>query len=90
MTTSIPGYTYGAANVARSPLSLEDLSLLEQTLLFTDDDREALRQAGAVLSDQVEDVRRERVLPQLVERGIEVGVPSLVLPNAAVTIPLSS
>ena len=56
MSTSIPGYTYGAADLARSPLSLEDLGLLEKTVFFTDDDRSALRQAGAVLSDQVEDV----------------------------------
>ena len=56
MSTSIPGYTYGAADLARSPLSLEDLGLLEKTVLFTDDDRSALRQAGAVLSDQVDDV----------------------------------
>ena len=56
MSTSIPGYTYGAADLARSPLSLEDLRMLEKTVLFTDDDRSALRQAGAVLSDQVDDV----------------------------------
>ena len=56
MSNSIPGYTYGASDLARSPLSVQDLGLLEKTLLFTDDDREALRQAGAVLSDQVEDI----------------------------------
>ena len=31
-------YTCGAAGLARSPLSLEDLSLLEKTLLLTGDD----------------------------------------------------
>ena len=56
MSTSIPGYTYGAADLARSPLSLEDLGMLEKTVLFTDDDRSALQQAGEVLSDQVDDV----------------------------------
>ena len=56
MSTSIPGYTYGAADLARSPLSLEDLGLLEKTVLFTDDDRSALRQASTVLSDQVDEV----------------------------------
>ena len=56
MSTSIPGYTYGTADLARSPLSLEDLDLLKQTILFTDDDRLALRQAGEVLGDQVDDV----------------------------------
>ena len=56
MSNSIPGYTYETADVARSQLSVEDLFVLEKTLLFTDDDRSSLRQAGAVLSDQVEDV----------------------------------
>ena len=56
MSDSIPGYTYGAADLERSPLSLDDLGLLETTLLFTDTDRDALRQAGTVLGDQVEDI----------------------------------
>ena len=57
MTTHpIPGYAYGAADLAASPVSLDELRLLEKTVLFTDDDRAALRQAGAVLADQVDDV----------------------------------
>ena len=44
-----------ARDVHRLP-PVEGLCLLEKTLLSTDDDREALRQAGVVLSDQVEDV----------------------------------
>ena len=30
----IPGYEYGAQSVARSPLGLEELDLLKQTVLF--------------------------------------------------------
>jgi len=54
--TTIPGYTYGTAEAARSPLELDDLRLLEKAVLFTDDDRAALRCAGVVLTDQIEDV----------------------------------
>ena len=46
MSTSIPGYTYGETGLDRSPLSLQELGLLEATVLFTDDDRKALREAG--------------------------------------------
>jgi hypothetical protein len=42
--------------VARSPLGLEDLGLLKQTVLFGEEDEEYLRMAGDVLEDQVEDV----------------------------------
>lgn len=53
---AIPGYTYGTAEAAASPVTEEDLKLLEQTVLFGPDDERALRQAGEVLADQVEDV----------------------------------
>jgi hypothetical protein len=53
---SISGYTYGTGEVATSPLSLEDLERLKQAVLFTEDDAQALRQAGEVLADQVDDV----------------------------------
>lgn len=56
MTQSIPGYEYGSAASARSPMTPADLDLLHKAVLFTDEDRTALRQAGAVLADQVEDV----------------------------------
>ena len=35
MNTVAAGYTYGTAAVAHSPLSIEDLELLKQTVLFT-------------------------------------------------------
>jgi len=42
MTTQVAGYTYGTNDVARSPLTLEDLNLLKQTVLFTEDDEKYL------------------------------------------------
>jgi hypothetical protein len=50
----IPGYGYGTAG--RSPLGVEELDLLKQTVLFTEEDAEYLRLAGDVLEGQVEDV----------------------------------
>ncbi len=56
MSTTVAGYTYGTETVAKSPLSLEDLELLKQTVLFTEEDEKYLRLAGEVLQDQIEDV----------------------------------
>jgi hypothetical protein len=52
--TDIPGYTYGTDAVARSPVSLGDLELLQATLLMGEDDMAALRRSGDVLAPQVE------------------------------------
>ena len=52
----IAGYEFGTRSVERSPLSLEDLDLLKETVLFGEEDEEHLRMAGDVLEDQVEDV----------------------------------
>ena len=52
----IPGYELGSSQSAPSPLADGDLTALWQTLLWTCDDEAALRQAGEVLSDQVEDL----------------------------------
>ncbi|MDQ7848679.1 MAG: protoglobin domain-containing protein [Armatimonadota bacterium] len=51
---AIPGYTYGT--VKRSPVGLEDLDLLKQSVLFSREDETYLRMAGQVLSDQVEEI----------------------------------
>lgn len=51
---AIPGYGYGSAE--RSPLGVEDLELLKQTVLFTEEDERYLRMAGDVLEGQVEEV----------------------------------
>ena len=54
--SGIHGYTYGSPELERSPVSAEDLDLLEQTVLFGEEDARHLRAAGEVLRDQVEDV----------------------------------
>ncbi len=53
---AIPGYTYGTAEVARSPVSLEELRRLQQAVAMTEEDLHYLRMAGDVLEDQVEQV----------------------------------
>jgi hypothetical protein len=53
---SIPGYTFGTAEVARSPVSGEEVELLRATLLWSDEDDRYLRMAGEVLADQVDEV----------------------------------
>jgi hypothetical protein len=52
--SGIPGYTYGTDAVPRSPVSLDELKLLQQTLLLGEDDLRALRRSKAVLAPQVE------------------------------------
>lgn len=51
---TIKGYDYG--KVALSPVSLTDLELLKQTVLFTAEDEKYLKLAGEVLKDQTHDV----------------------------------
>src|ERR671911_1845632 len=52
----VPGYDFGARSVSRSLLDLEELDLLKQTVLFTEEDEEYLRLAGDVLEDQADEV----------------------------------
>jgi hypothetical protein len=55
-TAQISGYTYGTNEAAKSPVSEQELHLLKQTVLFTDEDVRYLQIAGEILDDQVEDV----------------------------------
>jgi hypothetical protein len=52
----IQGYSYGAPDVAKSPISLRELEDLKVTVGFTDEDRRWLRIAGEVLRDQTAEV----------------------------------
>src|SRR5918912_1504350 len=52
----IPGYGYGTQETARSPVTLEDLDLLKQTVLYTEEDERHLRMAGDVLEGQTDDI----------------------------------
>lgn len=53
---TVAGYSYGHTSLPRSALTLEELSLLKTTILFGDEDVQALRQAHEVVRDQVEDI----------------------------------
>ena len=55
-SVQIPGYSYSSAELDRSPVSLQALAELKASVLFGPDDQQALRMAGQVLADQVEDV----------------------------------
>jgi hypothetical protein len=50
----IHGYDYGTARAARSPITLDELSVLEETIGWTGSDSEAIAMAGEVLSGQEE------------------------------------
>jgi hypothetical protein len=51
---TIPGYTYGTAAVAKSPITLADFERMKQSVLFGEEDVKALRLSHDVLQDQVE------------------------------------
>jgi len=56
-TTEVPaGYTYGTNKVSKSPFSLDDLKLLQQSLLFDDDDIKYLKMSHDILKDQTNDI----------------------------------
>jgi hypothetical protein len=45
-------YSYGTVEAARSPVALEELRLLERTVMLGDDDERFLALAGDVLADR--------------------------------------
>lgn len=62
--TTIAGYDYGTSRAAHSPVTLEELRALEQTVGWTSEDADGLKLAGEVLSDQAEglvDSLREQI-----------------------------
>jgi hypothetical protein len=52
----IPGYSYGTAEVATSPISMRDLDELKISAGFTEEDQHYLRLAGEVLADQTKQI----------------------------------
>jgi Protoglobin len=50
------GYDYASPALSTSPVTLDDLKLLKTTLLWSDEDTNALRRAGEVLAPQVETI----------------------------------
>lgn len=54
--TSIPGYRMGDPTLPPSPVSAKDLDRLLQSVLFTDEDRAALRDARSIVGPRVEEL----------------------------------
>jgi hypothetical protein len=54
LKTTIPGYDFGSLASAHSPISLEDLAHLEQTLGWTSEDEQRLRRHGELFRSQAE------------------------------------
>jgi Protoglobin len=55
-TKTPAGYTYGASSVAKSPMTLEELKLLQQSLLFGEEDIKYLKMSHSILKDQTSDI----------------------------------
>jgi hypothetical protein len=55
----IPGYDYGSASVAKSPVTTNELEEMQKTAGFTDTDERWLRTAGEVLEGQTEELVAE-------------------------------
>jgi hypothetical protein len=53
---NIAGYSYGANELATSPVTMKDLELLKQTITLDSDDQKYLRMAGDVLEPQTESI----------------------------------
>lgn len=70
-TESISGYSYGSPEVARSPVSIQDLERLKTTAGFGEEDERYLRIAGAVLTDQTAKIVNHW------RSGIIAGIPNL-------------
>jgi Protoglobin len=54
--SQIFGYAYGAKELARSPVTLEELAALKVTTGFAEEDQQALHLAGEVLRDQMAEI----------------------------------
>jgi hypothetical protein len=50
------GYTFGTSEVPKSPFTLQDLKLLQQSLLFGEEDIKYLKMSRDILKDQTNDI----------------------------------
>lgn len=50
------GYDYGTGRAAQSPLTLQDLSRLNEVVGLTTGDQQALGEAASILADQADDM----------------------------------
>lgn len=53
---SIPGYTYGSSKVLPSPVTLDQLGTMMKSVLFGEQDVQALRAPAPILEPQIEEV----------------------------------
>lgn len=56
MTAALQGYDLGSSALPRSPIGVDDLAKLKESVLFGDEDVHWLRQSSGVLRDQVEQI----------------------------------
>jgi hypothetical protein len=56
ISENIPGYSYGASEVAASPVSMRELEALKISAGFTEEDQRYLRLASEVLADQTKHI----------------------------------
>ena len=56
IANDLPGYNPGATEVAKSPISMEELNQIKASALFTDEDVVYLRLSYEVLKDQAEEL----------------------------------
>jgi Protoglobin len=68
---NIPGYSFAGAEVAKSPVTLQQLADLKKTAGFTEEDQRYLRLAGEVLADQTGQIVHHW------RSGIIAGIPNL-------------
>lgn len=54
--STITGYSYDDSDLASSPVTMDDLANIQQSLLWSDTDRDALRRAGDILVPLTEEI----------------------------------
>jgi hypothetical protein len=55
-TSSIPGYAFGTAAVAPSPVTLDDFEQMKASVLFGDEDAQYLRRSHDIVKEHVEEI----------------------------------
>lgn len=72
----IDGYTYGAAEVAVSPVSTQELENLKVSVGFTDEDQRYLKLAGEVLAHQTQQIVHHGAVTSLPAFRTSPGTPA--------------
>ena len=81
----ISGYTYGAGEAARSPLTLADLDRLKAAVDLTEEDERWLHTAGDVLADQADEMVatwRKILKLRIGQNGFGRPVPRTITPQS--------